>query len=342
MYIGGSKMAGILRELFVEVTNHCEQECVHCSSCGSCSDYAEINMMNLEKLVEEAIPLGLESFTISGGEPLLYPDLFNLIDYLKDRQLDVSLYSCGVIQDEDSLYKSIPARVFRQLKEKGIKKIIFSLHGSNKEEQYKISKVQTSFSCIMESLDSAHAAGLDVEMHVVPMQLNYTGLERIIEIAAEKGIRKISFLRLVPQGRCSRDLLLSDEQQRCLAKKYQMWKKKYKNINIRFGTPFNCLTFSGKKCAAGKDKLLISATGEYFPCEAFKYLRGQRPSIYDTALKDVWNNDSLLNQLRTMCIQDIETCNMCDLRNACHGGCAGQRLHLNGDLLKGPDPCCIQ
>lgn len=154
------------------------------------------------------------------------------------------------------------------------------------------------------------------------------------------GVEQVSLLRFVPQGRGDDSLMLTKEQIKQMQRLYTKWMCQYPNVKIRLGAPFNCVFLQNKKCTAGFDKLLISAHGEYFPCEAFKFLRGQRPSIYNTNLETVWEQDALLNEIRNTDIINISRCCTCELRTACRAGCAGQRFLKYGNLQGGPDPCC--
>ena len=127
-----------------------------------------------------------------------------------------------------------------------------------------------------------------------------------------------------------------------LQEMYNAYKDGYKNVKVRFGTPFNCITYHGGRCTAGLNKLLINAYGEILPCEAFKYLHGQRPTIYQHDIAEVWQNDPLLDELRDIDLNTVSTCCHCSHKEGCRGGCPGQRRHLNGDFRKGPDPSCIR
>ena len=109
---------------------------------------------------------------------------------------------------------------------------------------------------------------------------------------------------------------------------------------IRMGAPFTCVNLNYSSCSAAKDKLLISATGEIYPCEAFKSLRGTRPTIYTSNLQEVWKNDPLLYALRTLDNEGVQFCYTCALFDKCNGGCPGQRMLANGNMKIGPDPLC--
>lgn len=329
-----------IEELFIEITNHCLQRCIHCSSDADCNQYAEIPFENVQDTVQRLMSMGLRSVVLSGGEPFLHPDLFAIVDFLKSRGLRYSLYTCGVIGGPQGP-ASIPDNVFERIKSNCLDKVIFSLHAGTQATQARIAGIPSSFSLVLDSIRAAKKCDIEVEVHVVPMSINYAELEQVLDVADELGVSKVSFLRFVPQGRGTEQLRLNREQFLGLQQLYRKYQNGYKHVKIRFGTPFNCITYHGGHCTAGINKVLINAYGEILPCEAFKYLHGQRPTIYQRDIGEVWQSDPLLNELRAVHVDSVSTCDVCPYKDGCHGGCPGQRKHLNGDFRKGPDPSCI-
>lgn len=329
-----------IEELFIEITNHCLQRCIHCSSDADCNQYAEISFKNIHDIIQSLISMGLQSVVLSGGEPFLHPDLFAIVDFLKSRELRYSLYTCGVICGPQGP-ASIPDDVFERIKSSHLDKVIFSLHAGTQATQARISGLSSSFPSVLASIRAAKKHDIEVEIHVVPMSVNYAELEQVLDIADKLSVSKVSFLRFVPQGRGTEQLRLTQDQFLGLQQLYRKYQNGYKRVKIRFGTPFNCITYRGGHCTAGVNKVLINAYGEILPCEAFKYLHGQRPTIYQQDIGKVWQSDPLLNELRTIHVDSISTCDVCPYKDRCQGGCPGQRKHLNGDFRKGPDPSCI-
>jgi radical SAM protein with 4Fe4S-binding SPASM domain len=136
--------------------------------------------------------------------------------------------------------------------------------------------------------------------------------------------------------------VLENKQVKSIISRKEMLEHKYPDINIRFGSPFNCIDgHSYSPCSAGDDKLLISPTGEVFPCEAFKFMRGNRPTIYDHTLSDLWYGDQLLNNIRKFKEQVIKDCKNCPRLDFCSGGCPGQRMLRDHSITRQPDPLCI-
>lgn len=259
---------------------------------------------------------------------------------MRSKGLRYSLYTCGVVCGPKGP-ASIADKVFDRIKDESLDKVIFSLHAGTQATQARISGFSSSFPSVLASIRAAKKSGIEVEIHVVPMSVNYAELEQVLEIADELGVSKVSFLRFVPQGRGTEQLRLNREQFLGLQQLYRKYQNGYKGVKIRFGTPFNCITYRGGHCTAGVNKVLINAYGEILPCEAFKYLHGQRPTIYQQDIGEVWQNDQLLNELRAIHVDSVSTCDACPYKDGCQGGCPGQRKHLNGDFRKGPDPSCI-
>lgn len=336
-------MVGRLEHLFVEITNKCSLFCVHCSSEASNFSKNEIPFSRLTQLVDEGVPLGLKTFTISGGEPLLYPNIFDLIQYIKRKNIKVCLYTCGVIKDND---KVVPIRdeYISRLCHLGVDKIIFSLHGSTKYTHEKITQTKNSFDIVIDSIKKVARASIPFEVHFVPTALNYNEIEGIVQISQFLGAEQVSLLRLVPQGRCVESvnrLLINHTIARNIVQTVNILREKYNSVNIRLGSPFNCIQDSNiTNCTASKNKLLISAQGEAFPCEAFKSLKGRMNSIYEHTIEYIWNNDNLLDELRNLKLKHIEYCCSCPYLQSCQGGCPGQRLLSNGNINKGPEVWC--
>ena len=331
----------MIKDLFVEVSNLCAQGCVHCSSCAGPYIADKIPFSSLCDLVEQALPLGLKRLILSGGEPLLHSELIPFLKFLQKKRVDSNIYTCGVYISSKKKLEPIPDAIIRALVSSSVKRVIFSLQGGTARVHENISGIPGSFEITRKSIDKVCEARIPVELHFVPMRLNVDDLDGVIRYASAKGIKKVSLLRLVLQGRCSEELMLSYEQKKQLYERVTVLRTQYPHIEIRMGAPFNCISLAGTHCSAAQNKLLISAKGEIFPCEAFKFLRGTRPTIYKHTLADVWENDRLLNELRNM-IGHRDSCVDCEFSLLCRGGCHGQRLRMNGSLSSGFDPDCMR
>lgn len=329
-----------LRELYIEVGNKCYLRCKHCSSEAGISKTEFIKKDRLFGLIMEGKTLGANLLTISGGEPLLHPDIFEFARYANENGFCVKMYTCGVLSSGTNL-SSIPEDVFTKLKDSGVNTLIFSLHGKPQTHDF-ITSIDGSYEIAEESIRLAVEFQFNVEIHAVPLSINYLEVPFIFDQAEKLGVKQVSLLRLVPQGRFRNysDLEMSKEE-------HELFTEIVNNLNIhsskaRLGSPYSCLyPDRGNCCSAGKNKILIGPNGDAYPCEAFKTtLKGKTSTIYSSTLEDIWENDSMLNQIRAFDIKAVSNCNRCAKSKSCLGGCHGQRMIANSSLTVGPDPIC--
>lgn len=309
-----------LREITIEVTQQCPNCCLYCSSMSSPSKKTFLQVEQIEEAIDDAVELGVKSISLSGGEPFLHPNFFKIIDYISEKGICCLVYTSGIILDENDRPVCIPKEVLVRIRNK-VTKLIVNIEGAD-EDTYNLI-MGTSFGgflMMQTTIRNAVSVGFVVEAHVVPMKLNLQQLPQIIALCAELGIKRVSFLRLVVQGRAlanQQQILLSDEETLFAKDLITTGAKEYRS-NIRLGIPFS--DCSRKiNCMTGTSKLDIRYDGKVFPCEAFKndnisYLfTVQSDSICDKSLKEIYQTSEYLNQVRQLLndFQSIDTCETC-------------------------------
>lgn len=328
-----------LEELYIEILDKCNLKCKHCSTEACQEKNTFMEMETYERIIEECIELGLKKVFVSGGEPLIHPNLLKMIEFAKNKKLSVRVYSCGV-DYIDNKYCGFNDEYFIKLKNIGVDRIIFSMHGIENAHNY-ITDNKIAYQCLIETIKNCKKADLEFEIHTVPMSNNYKECDKIIENAKELGAKRVSLLRLVPQGRLRKNNLLLMNR-----KQYQEFRDIANNILlkhkdfVRIGHPFNVLLNHCEQiCNAGKNKILLDVYGNCYPCEAFKIvLKGNTSNYFEHSIEYIWNNDVILNKLRNKKIPS--ECEDCNVKEKCMGGCFGQRYLAFQDLNTYKDPIC--
>ncbi len=325
--------------LNIELTNKCGLQCAHCSSSSSFDGTDYIAPNRVLRLLDEGKELGVKCLSISGGEPLLYPHLHEAIEYAHSIGYNIRLYTSGIITQDGNELQSIDEETLTSFAGK-IDTIIFSLHSYLPAVHDEITQKKGSFDLTVAAIRKSIQFGFIPEIHTVPMSINYNDIPGLVSLAEDIGVRRVSFLRLVPQGRCVNNLHLMMNATET---------KQFVNIlneidspvlELRKGAPYKCLFIEeASECSAGKDKILISPDGSVHPCEAFKYA-SSHANINTHSLANIWSEDSTLNQIRLLDISQISECSNCGNLDVCHGGCPGQRLLAYDTLQRGPDPLC--
>ena len=333
-------MQNQLKELTIEITKECPLKCQICSSNAGYKDKNELSIEELKTLVDQSVDLGLESISLSGGEPLVSENCMPLINYIEKKGLHIDLYSSGNIYGSTSI-SSIPREIGKQLIDK-VNRIIFSIHGSNSEIHDSITNSPGSFDNLMKSIELIKELKIPMELHFVPTALNYKSLPELIELVKEIEINKISILRFVTQGRGedNKEILeISDDE--IIEFRELLFNLKSDNKDmIRFGSPFNCFILNGTHpCTAGLDKATVRTDGLVFPCVSMKqhFEEYDHNSLHEYSMKDIWTKSDLFLFVRKMINNIPDSCQQCNNYSHCGAGCLTQRI-INH---KEKDPYCL-
>jgi len=304
--------------------------------------------LTLEKvceLIKEFDYFGGEKLRISGGEPLCYEGLSVIIDACRGTNFETAIYTTGISSNGSSLMP-LSDHMLDLVCESNIK-IIFSLHGAREKTHDSLTQVEGSFDTTMSAMERALEAGASVEVHVVPTAINLNEIASMTRLLASMNIKKVSWLRFVPQGRgqLNRDMLqLSKERLKKLARMKTELQQVYQTITIRTGAPFNILCpESAVSCDAGLSVLTIRPDGSVAPCDAFKQFRtgDAFSNILHNSLAEVWNKSDFLNKVRKIYEYRLASpCSSCSLYSQCASGCLAQKAIAAGILTDGRDPEC--
>jgi radical SAM protein with 4Fe4S-binding SPASM domain len=336
-----------LKELTFEITKKCPMQCLLCSSNGGIACDREFTFNEIKNIIDESIQLGTKHVNLSGGEPLIHPEILKFCSYIKEKGLTIDVYTCGNIGSLDDNNRSIDKELLTSLKEIGIDKLIFSIHGNNAETHESITTRKGSFDNLINSIKKSIKTGLFTELHFVPTRLNFTTLPEVMKLADRLGVNKISVLRFVPQGRglINRNILeIKSNEIAELKNILQDIRDRYSSHKLRIGAPYNCFQLSNQTfCNAGIDKATIKPNGFVIPCVSMKdfIVEKEDNNIWVRSLSDIWSDSTLFNISRKSLkiIEQESLCNTCEHFSRCKGGCLTQRLINN--KLEDKDPYCL-
>ncbi len=339
-----------LRELTIEVTNLCDQKCLHCSSLSGKALPNELTFSEIKNLVLDFKDLGGQSVILSGGEPLLRPDITAIIHFIRAWGLKLEINTAGsypnnagVKEISNDLLKTLAADAPSGNKVQ----IVFSLLGIASKHDY-MTGINGSFRALQRSILLAKIYGLDVGIHTVLCRNNFQDLTKIFTLLRHWGVNEWYILRLVNQGRASKslDLELNPEE----FKEAQTTLIGLRNLRAPFRWTMGHNidrrylldpSFQPVACSLGHKSILVRADGSVTYCPALKHF--EFGNIRDYGLRFFWEEHEFIRKFRDFDYQKLTgKCSRCDLAKACLGGCPAQRLHHYGSLEKGPDPLCFR
>jgi len=332
-----------LNEMKIEVTYNCPLSCVHCSSDANPGNQLSMSLEKCIEIIDSALKVGVKEITFSGGEPLTWKGISEAIAHSKSKGLISNIYTTGNCENLDKLMK--------ELKTVCIDKLIFSLYSNNENEHNRVTRKSDSFNNTIKAIKLAKLYNICTELHFVALASNYKKLADIVKMSKAYGIKQISVLRFVPQGR---GLLISDYDTLDKAQNLELKKiiTDLRDIGyeIRTGSPFNVLFLNNNpKCMAAQDRLVVAPDLNIFPCDAFKHISCEIISSGDEysnlckyTIEDCWKRSKYFDLVRNAILTiPSEPCQSCKNNKMCLAGCLAQKYLYYSSLHKNPDPACL-
>ncbi len=323
----------MLKEIKIEVTDLCDRFCKHCSSNATYKrdNYQSLSCVLVYRIIDEASQMGVESIAFTGGEATLWPYLIDAIKYATNKGIETKLYTMCYRTDSN-------LELLEQLVNNGLSEIIYSTTADDLAVEDTISIY--SIVSFMEKLQSR--VDFKLSFHHVITAETLTKIDDVCHIYDELSTNskfkgKIGFLRFVPHGRGTMDLILNKKQWYNFRNKIIQLREKYGDNHIKIGSPHNPLCISHSECTAADETMIIGFNGEAYPCDAMKYFEavGLGGNIYEKSLIDIYNS-LYFKKVRNVKVYVSEQCKKCNGFTICKGGCLGQKIIycFNPDRLK--------
>jgi len=120
----------MLKEVKIELTNKCPRNCKHCSSSATSDNrnLKDLDFNNVSKIIREAKLMGVEAIVFTGGEPLMYNRLPELVKLTSSLGMKSTIYSFAYRNDQT-------LKQYRTLIKNGLNKIIYSLADTLSDEE---------------------------------------------------------------------------------------------------------------------------------------------------------------------------------------------------------------
>ena len=174
------------------ITRTCNLKCIHCYTDSEAKDYkGELTTEEGKKLIEDLKEFGIPALLFSGGEPLIRPDVFELVDHAKSLGLRCTLSTNGVL---------ITPEVAKRIKESGFVYVGISLDGIG-EINDKFRGKEGAFKKAMAGFQNCVAEGQRVGLRLTLTRHNYENLNEIFDFIEKENIQRACFYHLVYAGR---------------------------------------------------------------------------------------------------------------------------------------------
>ncbi|HEY9786432.1 MAG TPA: pyrroloquinoline quinone biosynthesis protein PqqE [Candidatus Obscuribacterales bacterium] len=321
--------------LTCELTHRCPLKCLYCSNPLSLIR-AEDELTTDEwlRVICEAKELGIVQVNFSGGEPLAYEGLPQIVALCKNFDLYTHLVTSGIGLDR---------RKFDTLRQSGLESIQISFQAD--DERLSESIAGGNFLAQKRAAASL-VAGSDIPLtlNVVLSRFNLDRLEQILDQFLKFRPRRIELANVQFYGwaLANRSYLLPSSEQLKRAEALYLARKAKLNGEVEIDWVISDYFENyPKPCMGGwaSTHLCVTPVGEALPCLAASAIKGLPfPSVKSKDLSWIWYESEAFNRFRGLGWM-TKPCSECELRFVDFGGCRCQAFLLTGDASSA-DPVC--
>lgn len=310
----------MLKEVKIELTNKCSRNCKHCSSSATSNNknLKELDFNHVSKIIREAKLMGVETIVFTGGEPLMYDRLCELVKLTSSLGMKSTVYSFAFRNDQT-------LKQYRTLIENGLNKIIYSLADTlSNEKDLSTYEKGEFFDKVFEGSNAILGFHYAVSKDSID-RLNEVVNKTIQTFDNKKYFDKISLLRFVPHGKGTNDMDLTREE---LLSIKDLYLSNNNKSRIRLGSPWNILGIENSPCIIADEIMIIGFDGIAYPCDSIKYFTelGISGNIKENSLSEMYNSEYFTN-IRNLNVSN--SCSSCNQYSICKSGCIGQKIIAN-------------
>ena len=327
-----------LRGLSFFLTRRCNLQCRHCwvqpSSHGV--PEADMDLARVQGILHECVDLGLRDILLTGGEPLLYPDLYCLLQTATDLQLTIS------IETNATLVTPALARALRG------HMALVSLDGSTPETHDSIRGRAGAFRDAMAGIQMLRSEAVPVHLNAVVQRANLKDVPGLITLAEQVeaiGLKLTPALRIGHAATRGEGSFLSVAEALALVRRVHTGRKSDEGMRARVAVPpaflpARELTTRLARCFPF-DRLGVALPGSVSLCHIAAALTDARFGSYPAAsMAEIWGGSETLRQFRVDVPARLTgVCARCILRSSCLGYCRAL-AYLECGTFRAPNPFC--
>jgi len=341
----------VLRLVAWETTRNCNLNCVHCRAAATRGPYGgELDTPSALRLLDQIAAVGRPIVILTGGEPLLRPDIFDIARYGTDLGLRMVMAPNGTLITESTA---------RRMVETGIKRISISLDGASREKHDRFRGVEGAFDSALRGIEMAKKAGLEFQINTTITRTNLAEIPRIQQLAVELGAVAHHIFLLVPTGRgkyiIDQEITAEEYEQTlnwfydqrdktplqlkatCAPHYYRILRQRARAEGKTVTPKTHGLDAMTRGCLGGVGFCFISHRGIVQPCG---FLNVEAGDVNRTSFAEIWNHSETFQSLRRY--DDLKgKCGLCEYNKFC-GGCRARAFEATGDIMAQEPLCSYQ
>ena len=316
-------------------TNQCNLKCEHCYQDADDADLGELSTEEAKEMIDGISRAGFKIMIFSGGEPLLRPDIYELVSYARSKRLVPVFGTNGMLIDDE---------VAMRLKDAGAMAMGISLDSLDEAKHDRFRGVEGAHNATLAGIEACKRAGLPFQIHTTVVNWNRDEICEITDFAEQIGAKAHYIFFLIPVGRgkyieetslevAENEQLLRDIMEKSAEVSIEV-KPTCAPQFVRIARQLDIPTRFNRGCLAGLSYCVIGNEGLVRPCAYMTEVAGD---VRQQSFDKIWETSPLFQTLRTEKYEGA--CGTCDYKDGC-GGCRARAAYYHeGDILAQDDYC---
>jgi radical SAM protein with 4Fe4S-binding SPASM domain len=313
----------------IELTEACNQKCQHCYNFWRYdSEVVKKDELNADKfllVLEKLNECGVSMITLTGGEPLLRPEIFfTLLKQAKKYNMEVGLNSNAVLINKEMAEKMFEA---------GLDHALISVLGIESTHD-SVSNLLGGFKKTCQGISNLVEAGVPVAVNMVASKLNQDEIYQVGKIIKDLGVKTFCVTPMVPSHKSHRQYLLTNEECKNSLRSLLKIRDDF-GLNIDTLEPLaRCMFkdfeddefvsfFGNRICSAAVSSCAISSKGNIRPCIHSDKEFG---NILLENISEIWEKMKFWSSPEIL----PKKCTECNANIICEGGCRMSAKTING------------
>jgi radical SAM protein with 4Fe4S-binding SPASM domain len=295
---------GVPLTVHVDLTYRCNERCEHCYL--EHDDKGEMSYEEISRLFAQLADAGVFFLTLSGGEPMIRRDFFDIVARARALLFNVKVKTNAV------LIREAEARRLRAL---GVEQMQVSVYSHRAEIHDGITKLPGSLRRTIEGIRALRAAGLKVAVSNVMMRSNLADRKGVADLARELGATYSADPTVTPMlngDRAVLDLRIPGHELPSLFRDKELVGDP--DSFCAPPAPVGDAERNALPCSAGNSSCYVSPYGDVFPCVQFPLPSG---NVRQQSFVDIWRHSPQLREVRSIRTCDLPVCSSCAHLGTC-------------------------
>jgi MoaA/NifB/PqqE/SkfB family radical SAM enzyme len=296
---------GVPISVHMDVTYRCNERCVHCYL--DHDDRGEMTTAEIKGILDQLADAGVFFLTLSGGEPLMRKDFFEIVAYARSLLFNVKLKTNGLMIGEKEA---------QQLRTLGVETVQISVYSHRPEIHDGITKVKGSLERTKKAIRFLRSQELKVTVANVMMTPNLGDQNGVRALAAELDCPYTLDPTITPHIDGDMSLL------KLRIPTHEIEKIMHAPELVGGSVEEYCApapqadadTLESTPCSAGHTACYISPYADVFPCVQFPLPTG---NLRRQRFLAIWKDSPEMNEVRSIRLKDLSTCSGCGHVGGC-------------------------